>query len=458
MCHDTASVLFGVEGLQVTDAEPGADGTLEVWAVTDYPAAAECPCCGTASRRVHETVVTRPRDVRRADDLVDLRWVKVRWKCEEQRCVRKTFTEWVPALPPRCRITARLREQAAHEVTERGITPAEAARHAGISWPAAHDAFAAAAVPVLDQATAPVAHLGIDEHRRGRARFAVDAQTGEYTLLADRWHTCFFDLDGKQGLLGQVQGRTADDAAYWLAGATPAWRDAVQVVCIDLCSIYAAAVRRMLPRATLTVDLFHVVQLAVKAVGDVRRRVVRARYGRRGRSGDPEYGIKSLLVRNLEHLSPAQFEKIITTLDRDRYGQEIAAAWIAKEKLRDVLSLRARVTGSGPCERQVRDRLSAFYDWCAQHDDIPELVTLARTVSRWEDELTAAVITGVTNAASESLNRLAKLEARLAYGFRNPLNQRRRVRIACTRGYRRRSRHATSTRTHSVTGRKPDPG
>jgi transposase len=169
--------------------------------------------------------------------------------------------------------------------------------------------------------------------------------------------TCFFDLDGQQGLLGQVEGRTADDTAYWLAGATPAWRDAVQVVCIDLCSIYASAVRRMLPRAILAADLFHVVQLAVKAVGDVRRRVVRARYGRRGRSGDPEYGIKGLLVRNLEHLSAAQFAKILDTLDRDRYGQEIAAAWIAKEKLHDVLNLRARITGSGPCQRQVRDRL-----------------------------------------------------------------------------------------------------
>jgi len=125
-----------------------------------------------------------------------------------------------------------------------GITPAEAARHAGISWPVAHEAFAAAADPVLNQALAPVAHLGIDEHRRGRARFAVDEQTGEYILLADRWHTCFFDLDGRQGLLGQVQGRTADDAAYWLAGATLAWRGAIRVVCIDSCSIYAAAVRR----------------------------------------------------------------------------------------------------------------------------------------------------------------------------------------------------------------------
>ena len=121
------------------------------------------------------------------------------------------------------------------------------------------------------------------------------------------------------------------------------------------------------------------------------------------------------------------------TLGGDRHGQEIVAAWIAKEKLRDVLNLRARVTGSVPCERNVRDRLASFYDWCAQHDDIGELVTLARTISRWEDEIVAAVLTGVTNARSESLNRLAKLEARMAYSFRNPANQRRRVRTACTR-------------------------
>jgi transposase len=192
--------------------------------------------------------------------------------------------------------------------------------------------------------------------------------------------------------------------------------------------------------------------------GPVPRRPAR-RQGRRRRAppGGPEYGIKGLLVRDLEHLSPAQFAKILDVLDRDRYGQEIAAAWIAKEKLRDVL-LRARVTGSVPCERRVRDRLFSFYDWCARHDDIPELATLAATISRWEDEITAAVITGVTNATSESLNRLVKLEARLAYGFRNPLNQRRRVRIACNRGYRRQSPTATRNRTRKVTGRKPDPG
>ena len=144
------------------------DGTLEVWAVTDHPAATACPGCGTVSGRRHDTVLARPRDVRRGPDPVAVCWVKHRWKCDEPGCARKTFTERVPQVPPRCRLTARLREQAGTEVAGRGITPSEAARHAGISWPVAHEAFAAAADPVLDQAPAPVARLGIDEHRRGR--------------------------------------------------------------------------------------------------------------------------------------------------------------------------------------------------------------------------------------------------------------------------------------------------
>ena len=437
-------MLFGMKGLRVTDAEPGPDGTVTVWAVTDHPDAARCPDCGTVSSRAHERVVTCPKDVRCSAGRVRLCWVKRRWKCQNDRCRRKTFTESVPQVPPRCQVTGRLREQAGAEVAERGVTPAEAARHAGVSWPVAHSAFAKMADPALERPHRLVAHLGIDEHRRGRCRYAADPVTGEYELVTDRWHSCFYDLSGDQGLLGQVEGRTADDAAYWLAGQPPAWRDVVRVVAIDMCSIYASAVRRMLPDAVLVTGIFHVVQLAVKVTGDVRRRATRQKYGRRGRTGDPEYGIKRLLGQNLETLTPAQFSKIVNTLNADRHGQQAAAAWIGKEFLRDALNLRARVSGSTPCERNVRDRLFRFYDWCARHDDIPELLTLARTIARWEDQITAAVITGVTNAKSESLNRIAKLEARNAYSFRNAANQRRRVRTACNRAARRPSRTATT--------------
>ena len=435
--NDTASVLLGMEGVTVTEAEERPDGSLTVWARVSLPAC--CPRCLTFSECVHDRVVTRPRDVRYGSRKVDLYLEKRRLLCGNGDCPQGTFTEWVPQVPPRCKITRRLLGHCGDEVADRGITPAEAARHNGVSWPPVHAAFAKKADTLPGEDPEPTAHPGIDEHRRGRARWRRDEKTGEYALLADRWHTCFYDLSGDQGLLGQVEGRTADDTAYWLAGATSAWRDAVRVVAIDMCTIYQSAVQRMLPGAEIAVDLFHVVQLAVKAVADVRRRAIRELYGRRGRAGDPEYGIKHLLEKNLEDLSPEQFAKVIETLDATGPGQHAALAWIGKEKLRRALNARARVTGSTPCERQVRDRLFSFYDWCAQNDQVTELTTLARTICRWEDEIVTAVLTGVTNARSESLNRIAKLEARHAYGFRNPASQRRRVRTACTRGARRKT-------------------
>jgi transposase len=433
--QDTASVLLGMEGVRVTGAEEDASGRLAVWAEISRPAV--CPRCGTVSGSVHEYVTTRPRDVRYGSREIDLFLQKRRLVCGNGACPRGTFTEWAPQVPPRCRITRRLLEHCGNEIAGRGITPAESARHHGVSWPAVHGAFGEKADAVLGDDPEPVAHLGIDEHRRGRPRWRRDEETGEYVLVADRWHTCFYDLSGNQGMLGQVEGRTADDAAYWLAGATPAWRDAVKVVAIDMCTIYLSAVKRMLPGAEAAVDLFHIVQLAVKTTADVRRRAIRELYGRRGRTGDPEYGIKHLLDKNLENLSQEQFAKIIEILDATGPGQHIALAWIGKEKLRHALNLRQRVTGSVPCERQVRDRLFSFYDWCAQNEQVTELTTLASTISRWEDQIITAILTGVTNARSESLNRIAKLEARQAYGFRNPASQRRRVRIACTRGTRR---------------------
>jgi len=65
------------------------------------------------------------------------------------------------------------------------------------------------------------------------------------------------------------------------------------------------------------------------------------------------------------------------------------------------------------------------------------------------------VLTGVTNARSEALNRITKLEARQAYGFRNPASQRRRVKMACTRGTRRPLRRRRSLQ---VTDQRRDPG
>ena len=99
---------------------------------------------------------------------------------------------------------------------------------------------------------------------------------------------------------------------------------------------------------------------------------------------------------------------------------------------------------SEPCSRppaaghrhHISHRLYRFYTWCATAD-IPEVTRLAQTVEDWWPEIEAFCKTGITNAKTEGTNRLIKDVGRRACGFRNPDNQRRRVRYFCTRQSRR---------------------
>jgi len=470
-----ATLLLSLDGLAVTLVEPSAAGTLLVEVATAAETAAACPTCGVISTRVKQHVCTRPRDLPHGRTRMELVWRKRRWYCRESSCGRKSFTESTPAVPAGARITTRLREHAGDLVVD-GLcaTVAAAGRMTGVSWPTAMDAVRAAAERVLDEAPDPVEVLGVDEVRRGRPRWrpAEPAQpptpapeppvvpepavseratpepdtpepvvpepvvpqreTARARTLADRWHVGFTDVGGGQGMLGQVEGRTADDVAYWLAGHSPAWRDRIRYVAIDMCTVFVAAIRRYLPNATIVVDHFHVVKLANDTVAEVRRRIATQLRGRRGRKTDPEYKVRNLLRRNREDLSDRAFAKLWNTLvDLGAPGLTILKTWIAKEELRRLLAL----AGTGADRSVISHRLYRFYTWCADAA-VPELERLARTIQTWWSAIEAFLHTKITNAASEGYNRVVKLDARNAYGYRNPENQRLRTRCATTRRVR----------------------
>ena len=477
-----ATLLLSLDGLAVTLVERSAAETLLVEVATADETAAACPTCGVISTRVKEYVCTRPRDLPQGRTRMELVWRKRRWYCRAPWCGRKSFTESMPAVPAGARITTRLREHAGDLVVD-GLcaTVAAAGRMTGVSWPTAMDAVRAAAERVLDEAPDPVEVLGVDEVRRGRPRWrpAEPAQpptpareppvtpepvapepvtpepvtpepvtpepvtpepvvpepvvphreTARARTLADRWHVGFTDVGGGQGMLGQVEGRTADDVAYWLAGQSPAWRDRIRYVAIDMCTVFVAAIRRYLPHATIVVDHFHVVKLANDTVAEVRRRIATQLRGRRGRKTDPEYTVRNLLRRNREDLSDTAFAKLWNTLvDLDGPGLTILTTWIAKEELRRLLAL----AGTGADRSVISHRLYRFYTWCADAA-VPELERLARTIQTWWPAIEAFLHTKITNAASEGYNRVVKLDARNGYGYRNPENQRLRTRCATTR-------------------------
>jgi len=74
-----------------------------------------------------------------------------------------------------------------------------------------------------------------------------DEVTAVWQTAVDRWHVGFIDPSGEQGLLGQVEGRTAQVVIDWPADRDQAWRDAVRYVAIDMCTIFKSAIRGVLP-------------------------------------------------------------------------------------------------------------------------------------------------------------------------------------------------------------------
>jgi len=231
-------------------------------------------------------------------------WHKRRWRCKERLCGRSSFTESLLAVRTRSRLTTRLRAELGWAVAEQQRCVSEAAAHYGASWPIVHAAFAEHVRVPLAAPLPPVKVLGIDETRRGKPIWAQDPDTKRWVLMCDRWHTGFVDAAGTGGLLAQVEGRTSAATIAWLDAQPALWRTGISHVTIDLSASYAKAVREALPNAVLVADRFHVVALANDMLTQVRQRVIRESYGRRGRKTDPAWANRRRLLTGHERLGP----------------------------------------------------------------------------------------------------------------------------------------------------------
>ena len=261
------------------------------------------------------------------------------------------------------------------------------------------------------------------------------------TQTRSEWLTHLVDL-GSGGSLGLAQGRTAEAEKDLLAGHAGRLR----YLAMDLSATYRSGAPA---GVTLIADAFHLVKLANRKIDEAFRRL-----GYRTEHPHEELGLPRplhyMLRYNIENLNPDHLATIIGVLDSDGDGQQIAAVWIAKEHLRALLALRATRTHVTPAPSAVRDKLAAFYLWCADHHDIPEIKTLAATIEKWQQPVIDAVLTGYSNAKAEAHNRTAKMVARNARGFANPGNQARRVRMATTRATRQARQRRSRRRSREV--------
>ena len=423
---DPTSLLFGLDEFTVVDVVRVADELVQV-VVETANAESACPDCGRRSGRVKDRPRVRIKDLPASGQRVRLWWRKRRLLCLDRECPRVSFTEATTAIPPRSRLTVRLREQLATAIAGSNRAVAEVAAAHGVSWHTAHDALVAAAARWLPEPP-PTRVLGIDETRARRVRWLLEPAGWR---RADPWLTSFVDADTTPGcgsgvLLGLAPGRSGACVRSWLAAQTAQFRAGIELVVIDPSAPYASGVRTALPHARIAVDHWHLVRLANDMVTEVRQRVARERHARRGITADPVWAHRRMLLTAGDRLSARQLTRLREVLDTDDPTDEIGAAWGCKELLRQLLAEHN--------PDQIRHRLWRFYDACARAE-MPETTRLAATIDTWWPAIAVALAEQVTNARTEGFNRVIKQVKRVGCGFRNIDNYQRRImaHIAVTR-------------------------
>jgi len=395
----SSDVGFGALGLEWTGVEE-VRGEVVVRVQTPGGRRVFCAGCGGRARsKGRREVVLRdaPDGGGRPRRVV---WDKRVWACPDRECATRSWTGQASLAQPRRVLTGRAAAWAVDRLAAVEGSVASLARRLGVGWRTVWAAVAERA------GAGAVAHLGFGEtvmasaSRRRRRRFitaAVDAGTGR--------------------VVDVFEGRDAADLRAWMHQQPRWWAGAVEVVCVDPHEGYRSAVSSLrsdgvlAQTARVAVDPFHIVRLANQALAKCRQRTQNQALGHRGRTGDPLYGTRKLLLMGVERLDGAGDP-----------CDEVADCWQAKEKVRAVFKT------IDPA--QASDRLDDATRQCAAPAAAPELHRLARTLDRWRTEIQTSVATGTHNGRTEAANAKIKDVKRSARGFRNFSNYRLRILLA----------------------------
>jgi transposase len=392
-----AEALLGLPGFRVLEVrETSAELVIVVETIVEVEG-----CAGCGSRAVaHERRPTAIRDLPCFGRPARLVWRKRRWRCPEAGCARKTWTETSEHLDAEVVLTRRAGAEACRQVGELARPVSKVAEELGVCWWTVMNAVIEHGTPLVDdpQRIGPVRKLGVDETsflKANRSRSTVYA-----TGLVDLERHVLIDL---------TKGNSAKDLSRWLANTDERWLAGIKVVALDLTEHFRAGLTPHLNHARRVADPFHVVRVANRCLDTVRRRVQQDTLGHRGRKLDPLYRIRKLLLAGTERLDDRGRDRLLLGLGVGDPHDEVLGAWLAKESVRDIYL--------ADNWRQARTLLDKTIAGCLA-DDLPEVVSLGKTLTSWRNEILAHHITGASNGPTEGLNLCVKKVKRCGHGFR----------------------------------------
>ena len=178
-------------------------------------------------------------------------------------------------------------------------------------------------------------------------------------------------------------------------------------VSMDMTGGYAKSIREHAPQAVICIDNYHVVQLATKALDEVRREHWNELRQAGNKHAAKEFkGSRWALLKNPENLTDTQLD----TLARlHAAGGKVPRAWAMKEMVRAIFAPGLTVDAVDELIDRLLARLS--------RSRLKPFVRLGRTIRKHRAGILAARRLNLSNARAEAMNNKVKLIVRRAYGF-----------------------------------------
>jgi transposase len=355
--------------------------------VPDRRFAPLCSGCGRAVRAVHSESRRWIRDLRLGEHEVLLELVQRRLRCSPCGGTRTEAHDFVDS---HRRVTKRL----ARYISDlcRLLSVSAAAHHLGLDWKL---------IKACDKAVLE-AEVG-GTQTSGLRLLAVDE-------IALRKHEQYMTvvLDYESGrVVWMGEGRRFDTLGSFFELMTPAQRQAIEAVAMDMWKPYAKAVRVYLPNARIIYDLFHVVANYNQHVLD-RVRIAAYRKVRDGEARKVIKGTRFILYKNDQNLTESERPRLEALLEVNR---EIATAYVLKDALKEIWKLRS--------PWQAR---RALREWCALaiESGVPALIQFADQMKRHRKGIIAHAKYPIHTGRLEGTNNRIKVIKRIAYGFHDP--------------------------------------
>jgi transposase len=237
----------------------------------------------------------------------------------------------------------------------------------------------------------------------------------EKSFQGREYVTVVCDLDAGT-VLHIADGRGSDALKECYQAMTPAQREAVAAVAMDMHQPYVLATESALPQATIVFDKFHIAKLAGEAVDQVRRREAK----QLAADGDERLkGTRYGWLRNPLHESAEQ-RRAFKPLRNSNL--RTARAWAIKETLMDLFRYSQRAAAH-----------RFFQDWhgWAIRSRLTPIKRLARTLRGRLQTLLNYCKWPISNAMAEALNSKIQWIKYTARGFRSREGYRRAIYFHC---------------------------